>query len=179
MVNGAGVTGEIIDMGFQKKVAAAVKAVGDLRPAFLAITSDWYKDNAQIFKFQTTMGYPPLKPKTIASKVRRALKLGIPMSSNGLPMLKFTGALMRSITIPNEDYAVYEITKTNLTLGSAIPYGIYHQSAAARSKIPYRPFIINSTVKTGTNIFEGRVKRYTRTIETFVARRVALATGGK
>jgi phage gpG-like protein len=34
---------------------------------------------------------------------------------------------------------IEEITVDSLRWGSSVPYGVYHQSSAPRSKIPYRP----------------------------------------
>ena len=174
------VTGEMIDLGFQKKVAAALKAVKDLRPAFLSITSDWYKDNKQIFMYKnTTMNYAPLNKKYAAQKVKRAQKLGYSINTDGTPILKFSGRLAASITIPKSEGSVYEITQTHLTLGTEIPYAIYHQSNVQRTKLPYRPIILNKEVAAPVaHVFEMRTKRYARILDTFVRRQVKRSQGG-
>ena len=174
------VKGELIDMGFQKKVAAAIKAVKDLRPAFLSITSDWYRDNKQIFMYDKTMNYEPLSDKYKKNKVSKARRLGLKLNADGKPILRFTGRLETSITVPKSEGSVHEITKTHLTLGTEIPYAIYHQSTMARSVLPYRPIIINSDVKQGnaTAVFAKRTKRYTRILDEFVKRQVKRSQGG-
>lgn len=172
--------GELIDTGFQKKVKAAIEAVRDLRPAFLAIANHWYKDNAQIFVYKnSTINYKPLSKKYIKQKVRKQIDMGLPHRPDGTPILRFTGTMLKSIINPKAEGAVYEITKTNLTLGTEIPYGIYHQSRASRGKMPYRPFIINKEAGNPVaHVFTTRTKVYTRLLETFVRRRVKQSQGG-
>jgi phage gpG-like protein len=57
----------------------------------------------------------------------------------GAPILTRTGALRRSLTAPNAPGSRTIITKESLTIGTSIPYAIYHQSTAPRKKLPRRP----------------------------------------
>jgi phage gpG-like protein len=54
------------------------------------------------------------------------------------PILDRTGALKRSLTSANATGSRTVITKTSLTIGTTIPYGIYHQSTEPRTKLPRR-----------------------------------------
>jgi hypothetical protein len=88
-----------------------------------------------------------LKPATIARKRRLGLDLRI---------LRETGRLYGSLIgaqagtgrarsdiggrfIPGAGDHIEEIGPDSLRWGSRVPYGIYHQSNAPRSRIPYRP----------------------------------------
>ena len=58
------------------------------------------------------------------------------------PMLKFSGRLESSITDSSSPDFINVMTKTSLTLGSAVPYGIFHQSSEARkTRLPMRKFL--------------------------------------
>jgi phage gpG-like protein len=57
----------------------------------------------------------------------------------GKPILQRTGDLMASLTNPNDPNTVRIEERKALTLGSRIPYAIYHQTGT--SKMPARPEI--------------------------------------
>ena len=69
----------------------------------------------------------------------------------GQPIMQRTGSLERSLTSGNDPNAVKIEAWKTLTLGSKVPYGIYHQSLDPRTKLPRRPLIqLTNAFKTGT-----------------------------
>lgn len=161
----------------------ALDSVGDCRVPFMTIASDWYKDNKQIENLKGPGMYPDFKgerddtskeefaPK--GRKVKDGLTPYMAWKQRHVgfvyPLLKLTGAALRSITVPGAEGSVCIVGKRELTLGSSVPYLIYHQSSAPRSKMPYRPVIFNKAVYGGyANIYQTRVKRYCRIIEAYL-----------
>ncbi len=69
----------------------------------------------------------------------------------GQPIMQRTGDLERSLTSGNDPNAVKIEERKTLTLGSRVPYGIYHQSLDPRSVLPRRPLIqLTNAFKAGT-----------------------------
>jgi len=59
----------------------------------------------------------------------------------GKPILERTGDLMRSLTSGDDPNSVKVEERKQLTLGTRIPYAIYHQSTLPRKRLPRRPEI--------------------------------------
>ncbi len=118
---------------FSSLIRKALGQVGDLKEAFFLISEDFYKSERAIFKLKSKGGYVDLSPKYKTLKTRI---LGDPY-----PILKFSGALEKSITTPNAEGSIRRISKTDLIIGTSIPYGVFHNSDATRNKIPQRKFV--------------------------------------
>jgi phage gpG-like protein len=168
-----GITGELVNFAeFTAKVTRALNVVSDLSPVFLVIANDWYKDNEQIFDLQSEGQYEDLSPDYADRKES--------MVGFVYPILKFDGWLEASITQPGSDGSFCVIGKKSLTLGTEIPYAIYHQSSAPRSKMPYRPMIFNKHSTGGfVDIYGARNARYSRALETYVKDRIARSKRGQ
>jgi phage gpG-like protein len=54
-------------------------------------------------------------------------------------ILRATNALMRSLTEKFASGAIERLSGDSLVFGSAVRYGIYHQSSQPRSVMPFRP----------------------------------------
>ncbi len=156
------VKGEVVNFDkFEQKVHAALKKVGNIQPALLAIASDWYKDNKQIANLKGPGMYQPLSRRRAAYKIRKY--------GSEFPILVATGRMINSILNPKDPEAIYVLGKQTLVLGTMNPYAIYHQSSEPRKVIPYRPIIFNKAVQgSHAKVYETRMKRYTRTIDTYV-----------
>ena len=150
----------------QKRIASAVKAVSDLSPAFVSIASDWYRNNQLSFFVTTGAGlYQDLNEKY---KIRKMKAVGFVY-----PILVFSGRLKDSVTNAGSGETIRQINATSMTLGSTVPYGVYHQSTEPRTVMPYRPFIINQTLKGEKMlIFKTAVKRWTRIIDSYIKRKL-------
>lgn len=153
----------------------------------MLIASDWYKDNKQIGNLQGPGMYPDYvgdrddTAKEQISKRGKKVKDGMTpymrRKQNAVgfvyPLLKFTGRLLQSITVPGAEDSVMIVGPKTLVLGTLVDYAIYHQSAAPRKKMPYRPMIFNKAVYGGhANIFQSRMKRYTRILDVYTRKKM-------
>lgn len=89
----------------------------------------------------------------------------------GQPILRRTGDLERSLTSGSDPNSVKIEQRKQLTLGSRVPYAIYHQSIAPRTKLPRRPMI---------NLTEGFKRGVMRHLQAYlveIATRVGFRTG--
>lgn len=153
----------------------------------MQIASDWYNDNKQIENLQGPGMYPDYvgdrddTPRENISKRGKKVKDGMTpymrkkQRDTGFvyPLLKYTGRLLQSITVPGSDGAVLIVGPKSLVLGTSIEYAIYHQSAAPRKKMPYRPMVFNKAVYGGhANVYQSRIKRYTRILEVYTRKKM-------
>lgn len=149
---------------FQAKVMKAIESIKDLHVPFMLIALDWYKDNAQIFDDGKRGFYEDYKSEKY--KNWKMKQVGFVY-----PMLKLNGSLSNSLLNPGADGAVRDIGKQTMTLGTNIEHGIYHQLGT--KNMVARPFIINEYTKSdGRQIYGGRLKRYSRTLDTFVKKQI-------
>jgi phage gpG-like protein len=126
------IAGEVqVDRG----IARFADGVADYRPIWPVIEDDFYAQEKDQFATEGAEGgekWVPLSPEYGAYK-----EAHFP----GKPILQRTGDLMRSLTTPNDPNAVRVEERKTLTLGSRIPYAIYHQSIDPRTVLPRRPEI--------------------------------------
>ena len=173
-----------------RSLADAAKTVGDLRPAFIAITRSWLKANKATFRLKSAGRFIDY----IGPKVRETWKNpGVPdaRTRDGdltayqnfkkkkvgfvYPMLKFTGRLEESITDSTSPEFINVMTKLSLTLGSAVHYGIYHQSDEARSKMPMRKFLFIDPTNVNADPDAAFDNRYRKIVDDFVSRSLGKA----
>jgi hypothetical protein len=182
------VKGELVlTPSFFRKVALALSVTGDLKVPFMLIASDWYKDNRQIENLKGPGMYPDYKGERDdtakesyaprGKKVKDGLTPYMRKKKREVgfvyPLLKYTGRLLRSITVPGAEDAVMIVGPKSLVLGTSVDYAIYHQSAAPRKKMPYRPMIFNKAVYGGhANIYQSRIKRYNRILEVYIRKKM-------
>jgi hypothetical protein len=96
-----------------------------------------YDETRAQFAAQGNPPWPTLDPVYAALKKRLF---------PGKTMLRVTDALMHSVTDPAAEGAIYELTKTSLTIGSDIRVGrwnlgLIHQEGAPRARIDPRPML--------------------------------------
>jgi hypothetical protein len=151
----------------------------------------WYQDNKQLFNKKGPGFYTDYRGRRDATPQGAYMAARAKGGSTGMtrymrhkkntvgfvyPMMVFKGALSKSILSSSAPGAVCVIEPRSITLGTDIKYAIYHQLGG--DKMPYRPIIINKTVKGNyTEIFKNRVANYTRLIDTYVSRHVKSAFG--
>lgn len=105
----------------------------DMSPAFKAIHHDFLDVERQQFEGQgvgPSGKWAPLADSTAAAKARAGLDPRILFS---------TESLFKSLTEEDDENHVYRVTGDTMTIGSKVPYGVYHQSRAPRSRLPRRP----------------------------------------
>jgi len=150
------VTYKVYSTDFDKFIVEALKQVSDLRPAFIGIAKSFYKTNQAIFKLKGPGQYEDFSGPKISQtwknpgrpdkRVRdgnltsyqyaKQKAIGLP---KGYPLLKFSGALEKSITEESDTNAVQIVTATTLEIGTSVPYGKHHQYGTRR--MPMRPFL--------------------------------------
>lgn len=141
------------DAAFKKQVADAARLVGDLRVAFTLIAKDWRKSNRSQFILKNSGQYPVLSDRYSTRKRRDV---------GNKPILVRTGRLRDSLTGKKTSDSIQESTKTSLTMGTTVKYGIYHQSDRARRVIPLRKFLFigAEAPTTAPSIITGRSERF-------------------
>ena len=152
------------DKKFREALTAAGKAVEDLRVPLTLIQKDFYKSQQAPFGLKSRGQYPdfagPKNPKTGHTKYQdyKISKYGF-----DYPLLVATGVLSGSLLGPKNFGAISEVEKQRLTIGTAVKYGIYHQSNKARKKIPLRKFLFigPEAPKFATSDQIGRLQRWT------------------
>jgi len=142
------------DKSFREALKRASEVSTDLRIPFGLILRDFYKSQQSIFKLKGPGLYPPISEKYGEEKQK---KVGFKY-----PLLVRTGSLAASLLGPNNKGSVSQVTKLSLTFGTAIKYGIYHQSDASRSKIPLRKFLFigPEAPRFATSEQKGRLERW-------------------
>lgn len=156
------------DKEFAAQIKAAGDRVGDLRVAFALIAKDWRKSNMAQFSLRGSGQYPPLSAHYAAQKRKKY---------GNRPIMVATGRLRDSLTgSPNSD-SIQQIGKTNLIMGTVVPYGIYHQSDAPRRKIPLRKFLFigPEAPRTASSQITGRLERWTAILNAEIQRKLEAA----
>jgi hypothetical protein len=140
------------DGKFAEAVSDAIKKVDDLRPAFMAIIPSWFKSNRAIFLLK---GPGKFEDLTSAYKRQKQRAVGFMY-----PILRRSGFLEKSITESGDSDSIVRMTKTDMDLGTSIPYaGFVHKR---------RPFIMIGAEQTGPEEFNVRRQRWIETIENYV-----------
>lgn len=108
----------------------------DYRPIWPIIEDDFYAQEKAQFETEGKEGgeaWQQLAPEYAGWK-----ELHYP----GKPILQRTGDLVASLTSGTHPDSVRVRERKTLTLGSKLPYAIYHQSPAPRKALPRRPAIM-------------------------------------
>lgn len=174
---------------YDNAVKEALKKVSDLRPVFIQIAREFYKANRAIFTLKSAGKYVDFTGKKIrmtwspdrgrpSARTRngdytvyqwnKERKTGL---KRGYPLLKYSGRLEKSITQQGSGEAITEITKKSVILGSAVPYGVFHQYGT--KVLPMRQFLFvdpATTIWNGNVQFSRRNEAWVKAIDTFVAR---------
>lgn len=103
-------------------------AYGELRAVFASVVQQTFDSEGGT---SASGPWAPLAPST--ARQRGRLSYGADH-----PILERTGEIIRSLTQVTGDTILVE-QPTYFAIGSAVPYLIYHQSLAPRTKIPRRP----------------------------------------
>lgn len=180
------------DVKFKATLMEASKAVSDLRIPFGLISRDFYRSELGIFKLKGPGQYPPFKNSVRASSLGGGKGLGSKKRSQvdiekspyqkrklrkygfDYPLLVASGRLAASITQPNAPGSINIVTKSSLIIGTSVPYGIYHQSDAPRSKIPLRKFVFigPEAPQFATSAQQGRLERWVGYINDYVTKQL-------
>jgi len=124
------------EVQMDRGIARFADGVSDYRPIWPVIEDDFYaQEKAQ---FESEGGEGGAKWPELSAEYAGWKQAHYP----GRPILQRTGNLMQSLTSPNDPNTVRIEGRRTLTLGTKIPYAIYHQSIAPRKRLPRRPEIL-------------------------------------
>lgn len=174
------------DRRFASAIARAKLETSDLRIPLNFISKDFFRSNKAIFNLKGPGQYPPLggfkanqlvpgAPYTYRQRAeaRKKKRYGF-----AYPLLKATGALERSMTVPTDPNAISEIVnKAMLVVGTRLPYGVYHQSDSPRKKLPLRKFLFigpESKEFAQNKDLSGRAERWLNTINSYILKKLEL-----
>ena len=154
------------DKLFQQAISRAQGVVSDLSIPFHLILNDFYRSEEAIFQLQSAGKYPPISEKYGQRKEKRY--------GFRYPLLVRTGRLADSVTSPTAPEAIAEITPSSITIGTTVPYAIYHQSDAPRAKIPQRKFLFigPEAPQYATSDQMGRTERWLNILNDYVLKAV-------
>jgi len=117
----------------ENALAAFHESLADQAPALARVADDCREMIARQFASEGRAEgtpWPELSPATLRRRHART------------PILYKTGALLRSLGEPGAAGHVEELEGYSLTLGSRLPYALYHQTGTRR--LPARPIIVLS-----------------------------------
>lgn len=117
---------------FHRRFTRFISDLTDLTPAFEQMADEFNQWEEEAFATggaSSGNAWPPLAASTAAHKTRR----------RGGQILVESGRLMRSLTTPNAQDAIRDITGRKMTLGTDTPYAGFHQTGTSR--MPARPII--------------------------------------
>ena len=113
------------EVQMDRAIARFADGVSDYRPIWPVIADEFYAMEMDQFKSEGEGGgekWAPLSPEYAGYK-----EAHFP----GKPILERTGDLKRSLTDGNDVNAVRIEERKTLTLGSRLPYALYHQTGTA------------------------------------------------
>jgi len=125
------------EVQFDRGIARFSDGVADYRPIWKVIADDFYETEKKQFKSEGAEG-GPYAWQFLSEKYALWKEVHFP----GTRILERTGDLERSLTKAGDPNGVLIQERKTLTLGSKIPYAIYHQSIEPRKKLPRRPEIM-------------------------------------
>lgn len=159
------------DRSFRNAMKRASETVQDLRIPFGLILADFYKSQQAIFKLKSPGQYPDFKNGGSMSKYAQEKEKAVGFK---YPLLVRSGALAASLLGPNNKGSISQITPLTLTFGTAIDYGIYHQSDKPRTKIPLRKFLFigPEAKRFATSEQMGRLERWNNILNDFILKKL-------
>jgi len=124
------------EVQMDRGIARFADGVTDYRPIWAMVEDDFYALEKRQFESEGAEGgdsWQPLSPAYAEWKEAHY---------PGMPILERTGNLQQSLTNPADPDAVCIEERKALTVGTRVPYAIYHQSLEPRTVLPRRPEIM-------------------------------------
>lgn len=122
------------DVAMDRGIARFADGVADYRPIWPVVEDEFYAQEKSQFESEGAEGgdkWDALSPEYDGWK-----EAHFP----GKPILQRTGSLYESLTNPNSTNGVRREERKTLTLGTTIPYALYHQKGT--ENMPARPELI-------------------------------------
>jgi phage gpG-like protein len=163
------------DAVFKRGLDRTMSEIQDLRIPFGLILQDFYKSERAIFQLKSAGKYPDFQGEKSPAGFTKYKWRKIKRYGFAYPLLKASGKLEKSITTPNSEGSIANISPLSLIFGTQIPYAIYHQSDAPRSKIPLRKFIFigAEAPRFATSEQQGRLERWLNILNDYVLKTLA------
>jgi phage gpG-like protein len=164
---------DVFDRELQNAIDRVLKDVDDLTIPFTLITQSWFKSNRSLFaeKKSAPSGgkwadlselYKPIKKKRWGFLY---------------PILVASGAMMSSITFPNNPDSIHMIiNKQTLVLGTKHKLAPYHHYGT--NHIPARPFILVGSEQVAPPELNRRREAWIKILNDFVIQRSQQGLGG-
>jgi len=145
-----------------RALAALQAALGENAPALREIAEDFREMVAQQFASEGRAEQTPWPPRKLAGGAARA-RSARPRPADG-PLLVRSGALRASLIGPSAPEHLEEADQRTLTLGSRLPYAMFHQTGTRR--LPARPLLVLSDerARRWTGIVRGALEEKTRAL---------------
>lgn len=165
---------------FRKNLDRLSQLTSDLRIPLRLISSDFYRSQRKLFTLQSEGLYAPLggfNYSTIEdnglTRRRNAEDRKERLTGHSWAPILFgaSGDLRDSTLSRSHRYSIYNINKTELEIGTSVPYGKFHQSDAPRTTLPQRKFIFidgGPADRSRDSNINGRRERWTSIIETHI-----------
>lgn len=153
------------EVQMDRGIARFADGVTDYRPIWPVIEDDFYAQEKAQFRSEGAEGgekWPELSAEYAGWKEAHY---------PGKPILQRTGDLVASLTSGTDPNAVKKEERKTLTLGTKIPYAIYHQSPKPRKVLPRRPEILL------TEAFKRGVTRHLQVYLVQIASQAGFRTG--
>jgi len=149
-----------LDGRFKAALRKAGKEVQDLTVPLSSIRASWFRSNNAIFALKSAGKYDDLSD---IYKEQKQKKVGFIY-----PILQSSGRLKKSITDPSNGEAIGKIEsdKQTLSLGTKVPYGIFHQMGTV--KMPQREFVFAGAEQVAPDEINKRVEIWTQIISDWV-----------
>lgn len=137
----------------QRRLATFGQSIEHMEPAWDYIGKQLLRDFAKNFAqeggvFGGYSRWPQLASSTVAERART---MGPWFAAH--PILVRTGRLEASVEQRGASGNVYEVGANSLTIGTTVPYAVYHNSSAPRKHLPRRAIVGLSNQRKG---FGGR-----------------------
>jgi phage gpG-like protein len=187
---GLGFTSYVVDNDkrFEQAIQRSLVAVDDLSIPFRKIAQDFYRSEKAIFQLQGPGQYPDIggfnRNEVLPNGRRRwqeAMRRKHARVGFVYPLLKASGLLEKSVTSSGSRYSILDINKTNMAIGTRVPYGVYHQSDGPRKKLPQRKFLFigPEAPQFATSDQMGRAERWLNYINDFVLAKLGVSLEGR
>ena len=125
---------------FDRKLRKLVSRSQDMSPAFHTIGKMFRQSRKTIFKIKGPGGYEDLKPATKKRKIADPNSKAKPY-----PILKFTGALERSLINVGDKHNVNIVMRKSFAFGTNLWYAKFHNSQKkskhGKRRMPLRMFV--------------------------------------
>lgn len=186
------------DKKLARALKTAAKRLGNIETPLRQIAADFRKSRKAIFGLKSPGQYPDLSSRPLNAfwekdkRLRKIAKEGGYKAYKeakfgfAYPILKATGRLEGSLTQRTHPDHIERINIDEMEIGTAVEYGVYHQSDAPRKRLPLRKFLFigpEAPKFAKGDPLKGFPERALKTIEKYVLRQtgksIEEATGVK